>query len=50
MKFAIEYTGNTVSGALVYNIEECFFDTKPVTREISFDIVENKLNLTAIPL
>lgn len=48
MKFLVEYTDTLEQKTLIYDIEECSFDTKPAVQEINFDIVINKLNLTAI--
>ncbi|MEH6305244.1 hypothetical protein RYH73_06295 [Olivibacter sp. CPCC 100613] len=48
MKFQIEYTGTAEQKTLIYDIEECSFDTEPTVREIAFDVVLNKLNLTVI--
>ncbi|MGS2765241.1 hypothetical protein [Sinomicrobium sp. M5D2P9] len=48
MKFLIEYTDTVEQKTLIYDIEECSFDTKPTVQEINFDVVINKLNLTAI--
>jgi len=48
MKFLIEYTDTADQKILIYDIEYCSFDTEPTVREINFDVVINKLNLTAI--
>jgi uncharacterized protein YbdZ (MbtH family) len=48
MKFLIEYTDIVEQKTLIYDIEECSFDTEPTVQEINFDVVINKLNLTAI--
>lgn len=46
MKFKIEFTGVTENSMLTYDIKECSFDMEPITKEINFDLVINKLNLT----
>jgi hypothetical protein len=48
MKFLIKYTENTEHRLLIYDIDEFTFDTEPSVKEINFDIVVNKINLTAI--
>lgn len=48
MRFLIDYTDTLEPKSLIYNIEECSFDTEPTVEEINFDVVLNKLNLTAI--
>jgi uncharacterized protein YbdZ (MbtH family) len=48
MKFLVEYTDTVKQATLTYDIEECSFDTEPTVQEINFDVVLNKLNLTAI--
>jgi hypothetical protein len=48
MKFLIEYTDTVEQKTLIYDIEECSFDTEPTVQEINFDVVINKLNLTVI--
>jgi hypothetical protein len=48
MKFLVEYTDTIEQKTLIYDIEECSFDTEPTVQEINFDVVLNKLNLTAI--
>ena len=48
MKFLIEYTDTMRQATLIYDIEECSFDTEPTVQEINFDVVLNKLNLTVI--
>lgn len=48
MKFLIEYTDTIEQKTLIYDIEECSFDTVPAVQEINFDVVLNKLNLTTI--
>lgn len=48
MKFKIEYTNTIERKNLIYNIEECSFDTEPLIQEVNFDVVLNKLNLTTI--
>ncbi len=48
MKFSIEYTSNIEPKKIIYHIDEWSFDTEPIVQEVNFDIVLNKLNLTAI--
>ncbi|WP_138927870.1 hypothetical protein [Verminephrobacter aporrectodeae] len=48
MKFLVEYTSTLDKKSLKYNIEECSFDTEPSIKEINFDIVLNKINLTVV--
>ena len=48
MKFLIEYTTIIESKSLTYDIEDCSFDTEPSVQWINFDVVVNKLNLTAV--
>lgn len=48
MKFLIEYTDTIEPKTLIYDIEECSFDTEPTVQEINFDVLINKLNLTVI--
>jgi hypothetical protein len=48
IKFDIEFTESAEQRRLIYDIEECSFDTEPSVREINFDIVVNKLNLTVV--
>lgn len=48
MKFSIEYTSNIEPRKIIYHIDEWSFDTEPTVQEINFDIVLNKINLTAI--
>lgn len=48
MKFLIEYTDTVEQKTLIYDIEEFSFDTEPTVQEINFDVVINKLNLTAV--
>lgn len=48
MKFKIEYTGKCENRLLTYISEEFSFDMEPVVKEIKFDLVINKLNLTVI--
>jgi len=48
MKFLTEYTETIRQKTLIYNFEECSFFSEPSVQEINFDVVINKLNLTAI--
>lgn len=49
MKFIIDYADFIgESKRLTYNIEDFSFDTEPLDREVNFDIVINKLNLSAV--
>lgn len=48
MKFSIEYTSNIEPRKIIYRIDEWSFDTEPTVQETNFDVVINKLNLTAI--
>lgn len=48
MKFLIEYSNEVEQKTLIYNIEDCSFETESSTLEINFDVVINKLKLTAI--
>ncbi|AZB18812.1 hypothetical protein EG352_13990 [Chryseobacterium indologenes] len=47
MKFIIEYTNHTQNRVLKYIIDEYSFDSEPTLNEINFEIVVNKLSLTA---
>lgn len=49
MKFIIDYTDFIDnSKRLTYDAEEFSFETEPLTQEINFDIVINRLNLSAV--
>jgi len=50
IKFLIEYTDNLEQKTLIYNSKDCSFGTEPSVQEINFDIVLNRLNLTAIDI
>ncbi len=47
MKFFVQYT-TIEKKTLIYNTEECSFDTEPSAKEVNFDITINRLNLTAV--
>ncbi len=48
MKFLVEYTGQAEQRLLRYITDEYSFDVEPSVKEIDFDTVLNKLNLTAV--
>jgi len=48
MKFLIDYTASIEPKILTYEVEDCSFDTNPSVQWINFDVVVNKLNLTAV--
>jgi len=48
MKFSIEYNNTVEHRKLIFDIAESSFDTEPTVGEINFDVVLNKINLTAI--
>jgi hypothetical protein len=48
MKFFLDYTDILEQKTLIYDTGECSFDTEPTAKEINFDIILNRLNLTTI--
>jgi hypothetical protein len=48
MKFCVEHNGQVEQRLLRYIADEYTFDVYPSVKEISFDTVLNKLNLTAV--
>ena len=48
MKFFIDYNNEIEHRVLLYNIQEFSFNTSPRVKEINFDIIVNKLNLTVV--
>jgi len=48
MEFFIEYTGNSEQRTLTYREDEFSFDMEPWVHEIDFEIVINKIALTAV--
>jgi hypothetical protein len=48
MRFIVEFGNPIEQRFLTYVQEDCSFDTEPITRQVDFELVLNKINLSVV--